>query len=64
MPHAPKPKIALPRTEMTAQEFIDLLTQACFGNEQESIAAHTKLHALRHEIDTNRDKLLGEHAAN
>lgn len=57
-------KIMLPRTEMTAKEFITLFEQAVLGEDEKAIEAHKKLHDLRHEIDRNRNLLLGEHRAN
>ena len=57
-------KIALPRTEMSAQEFITLFEQAIFGEGEEAIEAHKKLDALTAEIEYNRNLLLGEHRAN
>lgn len=57
-------KIMLPRTEMTAKEFIALFEQAVLGEGEQAIEAHKKLHNLRHEIDFNRNLLLGEQHAN
>jgi len=57
-------KIALPRTSIPAEEFIELFVQAVLSEGEEAIEAHRKLHDLRHEIDHNRDLLLGQHHAN
>ena len=57
-------KIALPRTEMIADEFTALFEQAVLGEDEKAIEAHKKLHDLRHEIDRNRSLLLGAHHVN
>lgn len=57
-------KIALPRTEMTADEFLKLFEQAVLGEDEQAVEAHKKLHDLRHEISRNRNLLLGAHHAN
>ena len=61
----PKPKIGLPRTEMTADEFIDALNNSVFAEtEEERRASADWLLKTKAEIERNRRRLLGPHAEN
>jgi hypothetical protein len=61
----PKPKINLPRTEMSADEFIAHFEQSVFGaTKQEREEAWKWLESTGRKIDENRRKLLGQNSHN
>lgn len=60
LPNRSEPKIALPKTEFSAAEFIGMLEKLLSGDVTGQEAAKD-MEAKRAEIVENRNKLLGPH---
>lgn len=58
--NSPAPKIAMPKTELSAEEFIGMLEKLLSGESTGQEAAE-EMKAKRSEIVANRNKLLGPH---